>query len=439
VDIVADTVVLVGLLVWGVPIPFCFMAAVLFMALVHGYDFNFLLPVGFYKLNSIVLLAVPFFILLGELLSTTGIGKRLVEFANALLGRVRGGLGAVSVVSCALVGAIAGTCSAAVAAVGSIMIPRLQENGYPKGYSSALVTCASILGQLIPPSVPMIFFAWATFQPVGPCWLATIVPGILLVIIYSFINYMFCRKMPSVKVEPPTSRRTWVMGVGHASYRAAIAILIPLAVLGTIWGGIATPTEAAAIGLVVSILIGFVVYRSIKLGEFRNSLVTAGTTTGVIILMVYFVMILSRIYTMENVPQRLIVLLTGISDNKYVILLMVNLFLIIIGMLMDDFSGTLLAAPLLFPLMTAIGVHPFHFAAIMGTNLGLGNMTPPCAPILYLGARIGGVTIDKMLKPTTIYLLLGSLPVVLITTYFPPLALTLPHLLSPNLVPTIWG
>jgi len=231
----------------------------------------------------------------------------------------------------------------------------------------------------------------------------------------------------------------WITGAGHATYRAAFAVLVPLAVLGSVWGGIATPTESAAIGLVVSILIGFVIYRSINLRELGHSFMTAGTTTGVIILMVYFVMILSRIYTMENVPQRLMVLLTGISENKYVILLMVNVFLVIIGMLMDDFSGTLLSAPLLFPLMTAIGVSPFHFAAIMGTNLGLGNMTPPCAPILYLGARIGNVTIDKMMKPTTIYLLLGSLPVVFITTYFPPLALTLPHLLSPNLVPTIWG
>ena len=438
-DIAIDAIILVGLLIWGVPIPFCFMAAVLFMALVHGYSFDFLLPVGFYKLNSIVLIAVPFFILLGDLLSSTGIGKRLVEFANALLGRVRGGLGLVSVVACALVGAIAGTCSAAVAAVGSIMIPRLEENGYSKGYSSALVSCASILGQLIPPSVPMIFFAWATLEPVGPCWMSTVGPGVLLIVIYSLINRLYVGKMPGVTVQPPVSRRMWVTGVGRATYQAGFAVLIAVAVLGSVWGGIATPTESAAIGLVVTILVGLLVYRSIKVRQLGHTLVTAGTTTGVIILMVYFVMILSRIYTMENVPQRLVALLTGISDNKYVILLMVNAFLIIIGMLMDDFSGTLLAAPLLFPLMQEIGVSPFHFAAIMGTNLGLGNMTPPCAPILYLGARIGNVTIDKIIKPATAYMLLGSLPVVLMTTYFPPLALTLPHLLSPDMVPTIWG
>ena len=140
-------------------------------------------------------------------------------------------------------------------------------------------------------------------------------------------------------------------------------------------------------------------------------------------------MMLGRIYTMENVPQRLIAMMVGISENKYVILLMVNVFLIIIGMLMDDFSGTLLAAPLLFPLMKQIGVSPFHFAAIMGTNLGLGNVTPPCAPILYLAGRIGNCRFDKMIKPALIFMIFGCLPMVLITTYWPDLSLFLPRLI----------
>ncbi len=163
--------------------------------------------------------------------------------------------------------------------------------------------------------------------------------------------------------------------------------------------------------------------------ELGRTLFTTATTTGVVILMVFFVQILSRIYTMENVPHRLIEILTGISDNKYVILAMVNVFLIILGMLADDFSGTLLAAPLLFPVMKHIGVNPYHFAAIMGTNLGLGNMTPPCAPILYLGGRIGNCSFDKMIKPATIFMIFGNLPVVIITTYWPDLSLFLPRLI----------
>jgi TRAP-type C4-dicarboxylate transport system permease large subunit len=145
-------------------------------------------------------------------------------------------------------------------------------------------------------------------------------------------------------------------------------------------------------------------------------------------------MILSRLYIMENVPQRLVATLTGVTDNKYLLLLMVNLFLIILGMLMDDFSATLLAAALLFPLMQAIGIHPVHFAAILGTNLGLGNVTPPCAPILYLAGRIGKCKFDELITPAVIFMLFGEIPVILLTTYFPVLSLALPHLILPRLV-----
>jgi len=181
--------------------------------------------------------------------------------------------------------------------------------------------------------------------------------------------------------------------------------------------------------VLVAILVGFFVYREMNMKEFGRTLVIAGTTSGVIILMVYFVSIMSRIYVMQNIPQQIITLTKEISPNKYAILLMVNVILLIQGMLMDDFSGTMMAAPLLFPLMKELGVHPIHFAAIMGTNLGMGNMTVPMAPILYLGCRVGNTTIDKVMVPATVFLIFGSLPVVLITTYWPGLSLFLPRLI----------
>ncbi|MCF8106944.1 MAG: TRAP transporter large permease subunit, partial [Desulfohalobiaceae bacterium] len=170
---------------------------------------------------------------------------------------------------------------------------------------------------------------------------------------------------------------------------------------------------------------------------FIDSLITSVTTTGVIVLMVFFVMMLSKLYVMENVPQRLVDSLFGLTDNIYLIMLLVNLFLLLLGMLMDDFSGTILAAALLFPVMSEIGVHPIHFAAILGTNLGLGNKTPPTAPILYLAARIGNCSLDKLIKPQFIFIITCSLPVMLLTTFFPPLSLTLPHLLMPKAVPYV--
>ncbi|MGD0624630.1 MAG: TRAP transporter large permease [Thermodesulfobacteriota bacterium] len=426
--LIFDVIILVGLLVLGVPIPFCFMAVVVSRSLVHGYSWDFLLPVGFYKINSIVLLSIPMFIILGSLLNATGIAVRLIDMANAATGRFRGGLGAVSVVACAMVGAIAGTCSAAVAAVGSVMIPRMEKDGYSRGYSSALISCASVLGQLIPPSVPQVLYAWVTLQSVAACFLSTVGPGILLVIIYSFINYLYARKM-QVKVVPAEKFTKWMGEIGKTVRRGSAGLLIPVTVLGSIFGGLTTPTEAATLGVLITAIIGFFIYREMSFRTFVRTLVEAGVTTGVVVAMVFFVMILSRIYVMENIPQQLIELIKGVSENKYIILLLVNLFLIAVGMLMDDFSGTLMATPLLYPLMLSIGVHPIHFAAILGTNLGMGNMTVPCAPILYLGCRIGHTTIDKVLVPSTVYLLFGSLPVVLITTYWPDLSLFLPRLI----------
>ena len=432
-DIIIDLAILIGLLVLGVPVPFCFMAAVLFLFTLGNYDPMFIMATGFHKINSMAVLCVLFFILMGGLMSSTGVASRLVNISDSILGRKKSGLGTVSIVSCAIFGAIAGTCTAAVSAIGSIMIPRMVERGYPRGHATGLIACSSVLGQLIPPSVPMILYAWVTWQSVAACFLSTVVPGIILVIIYSIINWFMCRKLP-IKVFPPISPKEQVKEFGQASYKGFSALLMPIIVLGGIYGGVFTPTESAGVATLYCVFVGFFIYRTLNFKQLMDTMVNSITTTGVVILMVFFVMILSRLYVMENVPQRLVATLTGITDNKYILLLMVNLFLIIIGMLMDDFSGTLLAAPLLFPLMQAIGVHPIHFAAILGTNLGLGNVTPPTAPILYLAGRIGKCKFDELITPAVIFMVFGAIPVVLLTTYFPFLSLWLPHLLMPKLV-----
>jgi tripartite ATP-independent transporter DctM subunit len=207
------------------------------------------------------------------------------------------------------------------------------------------------------------------------------------------------------------------------------SLLMPVIILGGIYGGIVTPTESAAIAVLYAILIGFLIHRELNLTILGRALATSATTSGVCALMLFFVSILAKIYTMQQIPQQLAEFLLSLSENKYVILILVNLFLIIIGMMMDDFSGTMLAAPLLLPLMLRIGVHPVHFAAIVGTNLGLGNVTPPCAPILYLGGRIGGASFEDFVRPALKIMLVVQLPVVLITTYIPDLSLYLPRLI----------
>jgi len=430
------TALLVGLLilcllmVMGVPVAMSFGALSLLLATWFQVDPAIMIPTAFYKIKSIVILAIPFFIMMGGLMGSSGMATQLITFADALVGRFRGGLGAVTVITCALFGAIAGTCSSAVAAIGTIMIPKMVEHGYSRGHSTALVSCSSILGQLIPPSVPMILFALVTMQSVRGCWLATIGPGVLTVIVFCILNYFMVRKFPNLRIQPPVSLPEKTREIGRATYNSFSALLLPIIILGGVYGGITTPTESACIGVVYVIFVSFFIHRKLKVRELCNTFVTTATTTGVLVIMLFFVMITSRILTLEQIPQQLATWLVDLSPNKYFILIMVNIFLLLIGMLMDDVSGTLLVAPILFPVMVAIDIHPLHFAAITGVNLGLGNVTPPTAPILYLGGRIGQCPIEQYLKPSLILMWGGMLPVLIITTYWPELSLFLPRLLG---------
>ncbi len=426
--------ILVGSLLLGIPAPFAFMGACVFLIYVYGFDPGAQLPVAFHKMKSLTLLSLPFFIMLGGFMTVGGISSRLVLIAEALVGRITGGLGAVAIVSCAIVGAIAGTCSAAVAALGGLIIPEMEKRGYTRGYATGLLAVASVLGQLIPPSVPMILYGFITMTSVTACFLAGVGPGILTIVIYCTVNYFMVRNNPNIYKAPSVDFTTQVKQIGKATRHGIFAISMPVILLGGIYGGIFTPTEAAAVALILAIFVGLFIHRDLKFKEIGTVLVQQSVTTGVVVLMVIFVLILSRIMTMQNIPQDMIRFVSGLTDNYFLTLLMVNVFLIFLGMIVDDFTGTLLAAPLLFPLMQHLGVHPVHFAAILGTNLGLGNVTPPMAPILYLAGRVGNVSIDQMIKPALIFMIFGAVPVVLITTYWPDLSLFLPRLLLPKLM-----
>jgi tripartite ATP-independent transporter DctM subunit len=414
-------------MILGVPVAMAFGAMSLFLVTSFDMSSRLLIPTAFYQIKSVVLLTIPFFILVGSLMSSGGLAVRLIEFVNSLVGRIRGGLGAVTIVGCAMFGSIGGSCSAAVAAIGTIMIPRMEENGYSRGYATALVACASILGQLIPPSVSMILFALITYQSIPGCWLATVGPGILTIFIFCILNYFMTRKMP-LKLLPKATPVEQFKEIGRSTYKATLSLLLPLIILGGIYGGIATPTEAACVSVLYVIPVSMFVYKALTLKSLGRAFVSSATTTGVLIIMLFFVMINTRIMTMEQLPQEMAARIMEFSSNKYVILMLVNIFLLVLGMIMDDISGTILAASLLFPIMKELGIHPLHFAAILGVNLGLGNVTPPTAPILYLAGRIGKCPIEHYIAPALKLMIGGLIPVVIATTYWPDLSLFLPRL-----------
>ncbi|WP_299908543.1 TRAP transporter large permease [uncultured Paracoccus sp.] len=413
----------------GVPVVFSFAAMV--VILTYAYDVSWSMPMitGYWTVNSVILLALPLFVMTGYLMQTGGIAKRLVDFVEALVGKSKTGMGTSMVVSCGIFGAISGTASAAVASIGPIMIRPMERHGYSRGYTSALLAVSSLLGLLIPPSITMILYAVVTRQSVAACFLATIGPGIVLMILLSILNrFHVARHLGGNEEKMPWGER--LAGIGTTGWRAIPALVLPVIILGGIYGGFFTPTEAAAVAVVYAIPVGLFVYRELNPRMIFDAVVQAAATTGVIMIILVFSFVASRIFTVERVPQQLTDFLLGSFESPIVILLMVNVFLILLGMIMDDVSVIAIVSPLMVPVMAEIGVDPIHFAAIIGTSVVIGANSPPMAPILFMACRVGDVGMSQVIKPAFYFMGFAALPVMLLTTYYSPLALFLPRLLG---------
>ena len=421
--------VVVILILVEIPVAFAFGIGAVLFAYTTGNNISFLIPHGFKTASGFALLALPLFIFAGLLMAEGGISERLLNFVNSFVGRIKGGLGAVTVLTCALFGAISGSSSAAIAAVGQIMIPRMVKEGYPEGHATALVACSSVLALLIPPSIPMIIFSITGGLSVGAAFLSTIIPGILLTLLYCGLNIWFLRDNSNIKVDAPLPFKQAAKQVASTGYNAAFALLMPLIILGAIYSGIATPTEAAAIAVIYAIPVGLFIYKGMTLRNLGTVTVRAVTMTGSIMAVLFFLFIMSRAMILEQVPKELAETLLQVSENKYVILLLINILLLLIGMIVDDISGSVLAAIIFLPVVNELGIDPIHFAAVVGVNLGLGNVSPPCAPMLYMAGGVSKLSLDRYIKPTLRFLCLGHLPMVFLVTFLPELSLFLPRLL----------
>ena len=275
----------------------------------------------------------------------------------------------------------------------------------------------------------MILFGWVTSTSIAACFLAPVIPALLLISLFGFWNVVLTKKM-NIKVAPKLDFKQSVDNVFVKTKRAGFGLAMPLIILGFIYGGITTPTEAAAVAVVYALPIAFWVYKDLTFRSFYDAVWKAAQITSVLMLVIFCANMLARVLTMEDVPQQILGAMLAVSENPIVLLLIVNVFLLLVGMFMEDVSGILLAAPLLLPVVNEAGVHPVHFAAIVGTNLGMGLITPPTAPILYFGTLIGNTTLAAVLKPTLVFVFLAYFPVVLVTTFVPELSLWLPRLVT---------
>ncbi len=428
--VLIDVILLVVLLMFSIPLPYCFGGALAFMAISGGASMRSMMLWGFSQMVSPILLASPLFILAGLIMARSGVAEHLLNFADIFVGRIKGGIGVVAVTTCAIIGAISGSGFTGVAATGPVMIPRMVEQGYPRGYATALVTVSSILGLLIPPSVIMIIYGWVTETSILAAFLSTVGPGLAITILFSIINIVMVRKMPTIILAdelPKTELRARNI---QRTFKALPALSLPFIILGGIYGGVFTPSEAAAVAALASLPIGFWIYKEMTFKTFVETVNESSLSIGAIMTMILFTLMLSQTYVLLKVPQALVEIIFGITTNKVLLLIVINIFLFLVGMIVNDVTGMILVAPLLLPLVTQLGISPIQFAAIMGVNLAMGGVTPPYASILYLGMRIGKCEFHEILRPTMIFLLLGYLPIVFLTTFWAPLSMYLPTLMG---------
>lgn len=422
--------ILLFLMIVGVPVAWSFAGVLAYLTFAYDANFNTLMLQGYRSIDSVILIALPLFVLTGYLMQSGGIANRLVAFIEVMVGKRKGGMGASMVLASGIFGAIAGTATAAVASIGTIMVGPLEQRGYPRGYSSALLGISSLLGILIPPSITMILFAVVTRQSVAACFAASIGPALLLIIGLILANrFSVGRLFNEVAAgaqngmeEQPSKRK--------ATLGALPALSLPVIILGGIYGGVCTPTEAAAIAAFVAILIGFFIYKDLTINRFGKSVVAAAETTGTVIMILLFSFMIGRILASERIPQELTETITELVKDPLMILIAVNIFLIVTGMIMDDVSVTVVVAPLFMPLMVASGVDPIHYASIVACSVVIGANSPPVAPILYMACRIGRVSIHHAVLPAIGLMVFVGLPVMAITSFVPELSLFFPRLLG---------
>lgn len=414
----------------GLPIPVAFIGAIMTIYFLADINMISIFTWGYFEMVEYPLIAVPLFIYVGKIVDGSGIARYIFNLLDQTLGGFKGIYGTITAFGCALVGAITGSGFTGIAATGPIVIPEMEKRGYPRGYATALATVSSVLGLLIPPSIIMIIYGWVTRTSILAVFAATAIPGLVLATWLSIINYFYATKIFNIKVPPKRRIKERKEQVIKSFLSSLPALSLPIIILGGIYGGIFTPNEAAAVAVVVGCFIGLVVYKKWNLRDFYNSTVRTTAEIGSIIIMLFFALILGQIYVQIRAPREFINFLMGITENKILLLLLINVILELIGMIVDDITGMVIAGPLLLPLAVGLGIHPVHFGAIMGVNLAMGGITPPYATILFLGMSVGKVKFMEMLGSTMVFFFVAYLPVLMLTTFWEPLSMWLPRLLD---------
>lgn len=419
--------ILLLLLIIGLPVGFTFAMSGALGAILSNFNLGTITSSAYYTLTSIPLLAIPLFILAGEIMNQGKLIDRLVDLCELCLFWLKGRLGHVAIVSSAFLGAMTGSSVATVAAISSSMGQRMMEKGYKRGYVASLTAASGLLGVLIPPSIPLIVYGAAVGASVSELFLATIVPGILMTVSYMLLHKFSLKEVLSQDTAEGAREGSSVLNpeiVKNAKQylvKAIPALIMPLIILGGIYSGITTPTEAAAIAGLYALIV-ILAGKMIGVQRIPSIFYTAAKTAGGIMCIIAFTSVFNKIMTLMQVPQTIAQVTVELTANKYLFLIFVNVLLFLVGMFMETNAAVLLMSPLLYPTAVAMGVDPIQFGIILVTNIEIGLITPPMAANIYVSARINQSNLVEMWRYTKRFLLL-SLFVLILITYIPALTL----------------
>ena len=376
-------------------------------------------------LQSTSIMAIAFFILAGNLMAGGGISRRIVNFANCLIGNIRGGMSVALVIACAFFAALSGSAPATVVAIGSMLYADMVKQGYPEDRTAGLLVIAGGLGPVIPPSIIMVLYCTLTGASVTNMFSQGMVIGILImiVLILEALYYAHKEKWPKAETKHTAGE------IGKIFLEAVPALLTPVIILGGIYGGIFTPTEAAAVSVIYSIIVGCVIYRELDLKKLIQCTKNACETTASILIVIGCAAGFSKVLTLGRIPTTVASAMMSLTDSKIVILLLINVLLLIVGCFMETLCAIMILAPILYPVVTAMGVDVTHFGIIMVVNLAIGFITPPLGVNLFVASRVGETTLDTVIKGIIPFLIL-MIATLLCITYIPAISMFLPNLMG---------
>ncbi len=419
-------IVFFGTLVIGVPIAFCLgIASLSALLLLDNPVFLKIIPqMIFQGVSMFSLMAIPFFILAGEIMNKARITQTLIGFANVLVGHIKGGLAHVNIVSSIFFAGITGAAVADTAALGTILIPGMKKEGYDEDFSAAVTISSSIIGPIIPPSIVMVIYGVTMKVSVAALFASGFIPGILIGVTLMVVAYFISRNRGYGGQKRATFRE-----ILSKLREGLIALLIPIIILGGILSGIFTPTEAAAVAVAYGIIAGMFIFKTLKLSDFPTMLKRTAITSSVVLLIIGCAKIMGWVLAYHRMPELIANTFLSITDNPYLILFLINLLLLAVGMFLEISAAIVLLAPILAPIAISMGIHPLHFAIVMLVNLNIGLITPPLGQCIFTVCSITNLKMEQVVKATMPFLV-AEIGILFLITYFPSITAFVPKMMG---------